>query len=93
MTTDPGKGVGDGMGAVISVGSGVNVGDMGEGDIVGGTGVEAGAHALTKRVSVMSVRNTDQMDFLIALSFFDFTRRSALRIALLSRMEKFSIQQ
>ena len=75
MTSNPGKGVDDGMGATVSVGSAVNVDDMGEGDIVGGTSVAAGAHPLAKSVNVTSVRSTDQIDFLIALSFFDFIRK------------------
>jgi hypothetical protein len=67
-TTDPSKGVGDGIGVAVAVdsgvdvggmGEGVNVGGMGEGVSVGGTGVEAGAHPLKKTVSDTNARNTD----------------------------------
>jgi len=55
-TTDPGKGVGDGICVAVAVGSGVNVG--GTGEDVGGTGVETGAHPLNKTVSKTNAKNT-----------------------------------
>ena len=43
-------GVALGKGVAVEVGSGVNVGGIGEGVNVDGTGVEAGAHPLSKIV-------------------------------------------
>jgi len=62
-TTNPGKGVGDGISVAVAVGSGVNVGGIGEGVTVGGTdvetGVEAGAHPLNRTIKTTNARNTD----------------------------------
>jgi len=74
ITTDPGKGVGDGISVAVPVGSGVNVGGIGEGVNVGGTGVgvEAGAHPLiTKAVRRTNKINFDPIDFFMTLSPFD----------------------
>ena len=43
----------------VAVGAGVIVGGMGEGVKVGGTGVETGAHPLTKILSRTNARNAD----------------------------------
>lgn len=63
ITTDPGKGVGEGINVAVAVGSGVNVGGIGDGvDVEGkdvGTGVEAGAHPLNTTVSTTNTKNTD----------------------------------
>jgi hypothetical protein len=62
-TTDPGKDVGDGIAVAVTVGSGVNVGGIGDGVKVDGTavgtGVEAGAHPLNKTISTTNTSNTD----------------------------------
>jgi hypothetical protein len=59
MTSEPGRSVGDAMGATVSVGSGVNVGGMDEAVNTGEIGVEAGVHPPIKNISPTSVRNTD----------------------------------
>ena len=73
ITTDPGKGVGDGMVVAVAVGSGVNVGGTGDGVNVDGadvgTGVEVGAHPLAKTVSKTNTR-TNKVDFFMTLSPF-----------------------
>ena len=75
-TTVDQNGVGDGIIVAVAVGSGVNVGGMGEGVNVDGAdvgiGVDAGAHPLNKTVSTTNARNTDQIDFFMTLSPFDF---------------------
>jgi hypothetical protein len=63
-TTDPGRGVGDGISVAVALGSIVNVGGIGEkvdvGNIsVGEIGVEAGVHPFNKTVSKTNGRNTD----------------------------------
>ena len=71
-TTSPGKGVGEGIVVGVTVGSGVDVGGMGEGVGVGidvaGTGVEAGAHPLNKTTSTTKARKAGRTDFLITQS-------------------------
>ena len=72
-TTAPGKVVGDGIkvavavGLGVAVGSRVNVGGMGEGVKVGGTGVEAGAHPLARTIDNANMR-MNKVDFFMALS-------------------------
>jgi hypothetical protein len=68
ITTDPGKGVGEGINVAVAVGSGVNVGGMGDGVNVEGAGVEAGAHPLNKTISTTNKKN---IDFFMTLSPFD----------------------
>jgi len=62
-TTDPGKGVGDGIVVAVAVGSGVDVGGMAVAVKVdadtGKTGVEAEAHPINRNVSMTNARNTD----------------------------------
>ena len=81
-TTDPGKGVGDGIDVAVAVGSGVNVGGIGEGVNVGGAsvgvGAGAGAHPLNKTISRTSARKFDRIDFFMTFSPYDLiVQRSA----------------
>ncbi len=68
-------GIGVIVGVTVAVGSGVNVGGIGEGVNVRGTdvggGVEAGAHPLNKIIRNTNERKTDPIDFFMTFSPFD----------------------
>jgi hypothetical protein len=70
-TTDPGKGVGDGIAVAVTVGSGVNVGGTGDGVNVDGTvvatGAGAGEHPLNKTINATNIINTDRTNFFIIM--------------------------
>jgi len=81
-----GTSVAVGKGLVVGVGTGVFVGtavSVGKGADVGGVGIDAGAHPLTKTVIKANARNFDPIDFFMTFSPFDLiVRRSAQRLAL-----------
>lgn len=84
-TTTPGKGVADGSAVAVDVGSGVNVGGMGEAVRVGGTGVgdagmATGVHPLTKTVSRTSARNLESTNVYMMALLLIVTRPTMQRL-------------